>query len=105
MKFQLTMPEKKEIVMEYGSSVKTIDKAQTVLNNLDIVDDYEDFVELLSMIAAEVNASHFMSKDSDLKRKNLSEIIAAAVEFKYSELSDISIEKEQKIKKYFNKDN
>ena len=101
MKFNLTLEEKQEIIKGYGSSVTCIDTSIKVLNALDVVDDKEEFLELIASIALEVETMKDM-KGSTLRRKSLSEVIAATIAFKYADIEEISQEKNQKVKRFLN---
>lgn len=101
MEFTLTQEQKKEIVQEYGSNIKVIDTAIRVLNELDIIEEPEEFLELVCSIALDVEVMDDM-KGSTLQRKSLSEIISAAIVFKYADLNEFPEAKIQKVKKYFN---
>lgn len=101
MKFHLTNDQKEKIVLEYGSSIKSIDTAINVLNELELVEDYEEFIELICSIALDVEVMKDM-KGSALKRRNLSEIIAATVAFKYKYSDVISEGKSDKVRVFLN---
>lgn len=103
MDFKLSLIEKHNIVIDYGSNLNVLNKAQKVLNNLGIIDDREDFYDLLCLIALEYESMKDMkATDSNLARKSLSEVIASVIYNKYIDLDELSPLKRCKIKTFVN---
>ena len=54
MKLELKNIEKEDIVLNYGSDIENIDAILSVLNDLDIVEETDDFFDLICLIALDI---------------------------------------------------
>ncbi len=103
MEFKLSLIEKRNIVADYGSSLNGLNKAQKILNSLDIVENQDDFYDLLCLIALEAETMKDMKRqDSNLARNSLSEVIAAAIYEKYGDLEELAPIQRCKAKVFIN---
>lgn len=103
MNHKLSLQEKKEIVIEYGSNIRSINKILKVLNTLDILDDEADLYELVCLIAQEVEANKILKETkSSMAHKNLAEIIAITIWEKYEYLDELSPQKQARAKIFIN---
>ena len=106
--FKLTDEEIDEIIEQYGSSKRIISKIEFKLNFLEIVDDKEDYIELIKSIvsqyvsiqtqinsvkANENSKSNYIDK-KDLARlyMDLDEIIETELNRKYKDLTHKEIQ-------------
>lgn len=103
MKLELTNIEKEDIVFNYGSNIEKIDIVLNVLNNLDIVEDIDDFYELLCLIALDVETedNSELNKACGIKR-SIQEIIIDKIYEKYENLENLNPNNVIKVKKYIN---
>lgn len=103
MKLELKNIEKEDIVLNYGSDIENIDAILSVLNDLDIVEETDDFFELICLIALDIETENnsTINKECGIKR-SLKEIIIDKIYEKYENLEDLTSNSQNKVKRYVN---
>ena len=89
MKLELKNIEKEDIVLNYGSDIENIDAILSVLNDLDIVEETDDFFELICLIALDIETENnsTLNKECGIKR-SLKEIIIIIFHKKINTISN-----------------
>lgn len=104
MVFKLTQEQIDEIISEYGGSKQTIKRIEEVLNSLNIIQEEEDYIEIIiNTLSQRVTNSYEVSactkrKEAIEAHMSLSEIIACELERRYGEFENINPIMAQKAK-------
>lgn len=61
--FKLTDEEINEIIELYGGSKKLINKVEQILNSLAVIEDEEDYLEIIKSIVAQKNTNNELVKN------------------------------------------
>lgn len=87
--FKLTDEQIKEIIEFYGGSKETIFNIEECLNKLNIIDDEEDYLDIVAAVVAQHTTVQLKIKQADNKEqrikqfRSLDEIIEAELKRKY----------------------
>ena len=104
--FKLTEEQIEEILNEYGSSKQFIKIVEQVLNEIDIIQDFDDYYEVVASIAAqkqtiEVKKDEYKRKEDKIRVSMSAEtIIINELNRKYDNFEDSSPIIKQKILNY-----
>lgn len=108
MEFILTEEQIDEIIDERGGKKETIKKIEEILNSLNVIQDEEDFLEIIKdVVSQRITNNEEVERcknkqDAIKKHMSLSEIIAYELERKYGEFENINPFIAQKAKVFVN---
>ena len=104
--FNLTEEQIEEIIAEYGSSKQFIKVVEQVLNEIDVIQDFDDYYEMIASIAfqkhtIEVKKNEYKRKEDKIRVSMSAEtIIINELNRKYDNFEDASPIIKQKFLNY-----